>query len=218
MQLYSPFFYANDGTDIFSEARAGFLQSCLMLTTYQDLFDPKYSEIGVDRPEGYWDFFYNVYRYELNQSILGLCLEIQRLASSSHPNNPVVNHTFSAFKMPTYTKSSLIHAVRDTAEPMLRRISHLGADLKDLAYLMLVFGSVSTSQYDPKPIIESLEDLALGCKKQLERDGIPTRGIDDFEARTWTPSFDLSADWISFPQLSTDFDDIGDLGFNLDPI
>ena len=220
IQLYCPFFYANDTTDIFSEARAGFLQSCLMLTSYQDLFDPKYSDIGIERPQGYWDFFYNVYRHELKQGFLGLCSEIQRLTSSSQPNNPVANHNFSAFKMPTYTKSTLIHSVRDCAEPMIRRISHLGSNLKDLAYLMVVFSSVSSSQYDQNAIIEALEDLAATCKTQLERDSVQIAVTQAGNSRNLsdTPSFDLDAGWMSFPQLPTEFDDFGEMNFSFDQV
>ena len=219
MQLYCPFFYANGATDMFSEARAGFLQSCLMLTSYQDLFDPKYSDIGLERPQGYWDFFYNVYRHEMNQSFLGLCLEIQRLASLSQPNVPVANHTFSAFRMPKYTKSSLIHSVRDILEPMIRRSSHLGSNLKDLAYLTVVFSSVNSNQYDANTINEALEDLAASCKSQLERDGVPlTRVAGDSESQGWAPRFDLDADWMSFPQLSTDLDDLGEIDFDFNPV
>lgn len=219
MQLYCPFFYANDVTDMFSEARAGFLQSCLMLTSYQDLFDPKYSDIGLERPQGYWDFFYNVYRHEMNQSYLALCLEIQRLAASSQPNIPVANHTFSAFRMPKYTKSSLIHSVRDILEPMIRRTSHLGSNLKDLAYLTVVFSSVNSSQYDANSLVEALEDLAASCKTQLERDGVPVARVAEVpESQGWTPSFDLDADWMSFPQLSTDLNDLGEMNFSFDPV
>jgi hypothetical protein len=53
MHLYAPFAHASDKSGEFAEARAGYLQSCLMLDIYQDLFDPKYSELGVERPEGY---------------------------------------------------------------------------------------------------------------------------------------------------------------------
>ena len=117
MHLYSPFATANDSSDGFAEARAGFLQSCFMIGTYQDLFDPKYSEINVDIPGGYWDFFYNVYRHELTQSVVGQCLEIKRLKTSAMPNTPVANEGFPSFRMPNYTKASLIHSIADTLEP-----------------------------------------------------------------------------------------------------
>ncbi|EXJ88332.1 hypothetical protein A1O1_05262 [Capronia coronata CBS 617.96] len=83
VHLYSCCASAPNADDIQQEIRAGFLQSCLMLTTFQDLFDPQFSEINVPRPEGYWDFFHNVYRYELGQAILGLCLEIKRLSCAT---------------------------------------------------------------------------------------------------------------------------------------
>lgn len=213
MQLYCPFFYGNDESDIFSEARAGFLQSCLMVTAYQDLFDPKYSDIDIEKPHGYWDFFYNVYRHEINQSILGMCLEIQRLSSSQQPNKPVANHSFSAFKMPTYTKSSLIHSVMDTFEPMIRRLSHLGSNLKDLSYLTIVFNSVRTHPYDATVIRDGLEDLATKSKTQLERDGVPIVVSTVDTSDIWTEAFDSDTTWMTLPQLPSNFDDLDEMTF-----
>jgi Fungal specific transcription factor domain/Fungal Zn(2)-Cys(6) binuclear cluster domain len=220
LQLYSPFCYANDEADVFSEARAGYLQSCLVITAYQDLFDPKYSEIGVERPGGYWDFFYNVYRYELNQATLGMCLEIQRLSSSSQPNHPVANHTFTAFRMPQYTKASLIHSVHDMLEPIIRRVSHLGSNLKDLAYMVVVLSSVSPCAFDATAIVEALEDLAVRCKTQLERAGVPlvNDSLEEVAQPTWTPGFDFDAAWTSYPMLSSGFLHIDEMGTNFDPL
>lgn len=214
MQIYSPFFFANDAADAFAEARAGFLQSCLMLTSYQDLFDPRYSEIDVLRPQGYWDFFWNVYRCELNQSVLGLCLEVQRLTLSSHPNEPVANHSFSAFKMPRYTRSSLIHAVIDILEPLIRRVTHLGSKMKDLAFFTIILSSVQSARYNDSNIIEALEDLRSKCRIQIERDGISIMPTTATNVEDWAPSFDIDTAWLTFPPTPSGFDDIGmDLDF-----
>ncbi|KAJ4597144.1 hypothetical protein HRR83_004573 [Exophiala dermatitidis] len=118
------------------EARAGFLRSCLMLITFQDLFDPQFSEINVPRPKGYWDFFHNVYRCELGQAILGLCLEIKRLSLSSAeedrdtPTNSFtpLNSTTTAggtstgTQTPQYSRESIIDSVKDILGPMKRRL------------------------------------------------------------------------------------------------
>jgi hypothetical protein len=214
MQIYSPFFFANDAADAFAEARAGFLQSCLMLTSYQDLFDPRYSEIDVLRPLGYWDFFWNVYRCELNQSVLGLCLEVQRLTLSANPNEPVANHSFSAFKMPKYTRSSLIHSIIDILEPLIRRITHLGSSLKDLAFFTIILSSVQSARYNDDNIVEALDDLATKCKIQLERGNVPITQAPTTTSEDWVRNFDLDTTWMTFPPASS-FGDIGiDLNFD----
>lgn len=85
MHLYSSLASAPNADLILPQTRAGFIQSCLMLTVFQDLFDPEYSEINVPHPQGYWDFFYNVYRHELGSAILGLCSEIRHMRRNHAP-------------------------------------------------------------------------------------------------------------------------------------
>jgi hypothetical protein len=222
MQLYSPFFYANDQADTFSEARAGFLQSSLMLTSYQDLFDPKYSDIGLQRPEAYWDFFYNIYRYEIYQSTLGLCLEAQRLSSSPQSSSQTVsNHTFSAFRMPTYTKASLMKSVRDLFDPMIRRISHVGSDFRDLTFLTVVFAAASSSLYNRAAILEALEDLAASCKRYLLRDSVPlVEGGDGGglgEVEEWLRGMDLQEALVAFPRPVAGVQEMAGMEFDFDP-
>ncbi|KAL2436729.1 hypothetical protein ABEF95_013602 [Exophiala dermatitidis] len=120
-----------------NEARAGFLRSCLMLITFQDLFDPQFSEINVPRPQGYWDFFHNVYRCELGQAILGLCLEIKRLSlNSAEEDRDTRTNSFtplngtttaggtstSSTPTPQYSRESIIDSVKDILGPMKRRL------------------------------------------------------------------------------------------------
>ncbi|RMD39962.1 hypothetical protein DV735_g5186, partial [Chaetothyriales sp. CBS 134920] len=158
MHLYTPFAYANDERDAFSEARAGFLQSCFMVTNYQYLFDPQSSEWHVDRPTGYWDFFLNVYRHEINQSMLGLCLEIKRLANATDVVQ-VTNRNQTGWRGPSYTKASLMLVVDSILEPMTRRIAHLGSDMKELAYLAIVSASSRLPSPTDAAILDSLDQL-----------------------------------------------------------
>ncbi|KIX01753.1 uncharacterized protein Z518_09480 [Rhinocladiella mackenziei CBS 650.93] len=180
LHLYS---YFASAPDVRQEVTAGFLQSCLMLTTFQDLFDPRYSEINVPRPEGYWDFFYNVYRHEIGQAILGLCLEIKRLNSKTRTDNlgsdaavpPNVTQN-DMFKIPAYTTGSMIQAVKDTLEPMRRRIAHPGAKLKDIFYFEVILTSLLSEHLGENkegPILKALEGLVRGCQDQLEQDHVP---------------------------------------------
>ena len=220
MHLYTAFAYANDEKDAFAEARGGFLQSCLMVTTYQDLFDPKFSELQVERPTGYWDFFFNVYRHEINQSILGLCLEIKRLANATDAVL-VTNQHQAGWKGPSYTKSSMMHAVKDVLEPMTRRIAHSGADVKDLAYLTLVFSSVRLGKPDEHGILEGIDELVTTCRSQLEKENFPvaTPSNAQFESSTSnpTPGFDFDPTWMNMPALSDGFYFPNGIPFDFDP-
>lgn len=182
MYLYSCFTSAFNAEDIPQEARAGFLQSYLMLTNYQDLFDPQFSELNVPRPQGYWDFFHNVYRHELGQAILGLCLEIKRKGSlrqvqSESPDAHVSNEGTmnSTQRVSLFTRESLIGSVKETLEPMTRRLSRIKANLKDLIYLNIVFTSVLPQQEGQSKhdlIKRALQTLVKDCQVQLERDGV----------------------------------------------
>ncbi|KAK6535675.1 hypothetical protein TWF694_002128 [Orbilia ellipsospora] len=227
LYLYSPFSHAMPiENDTYAEARVGFNQSCLMIGAYRDLFDPKYSELDVFQPEGYWDFFYNCYKYELNQATLGLSIEIKRLTmqssdqnkaaattATSSPGNGRMN-SLSSVNLNTpggtpsgSSKSSLIHAVKDAIEPMTRRISRVGSNLKDLAYLTIVFNSVKSQNQSiaENMIKEGLRDLVSACKLQLGRDGVEMstphmRNGSDAELSVATSSeFDLT--WTSFAGL-----------------
>lgn len=208
MHLYTPFAQANDEHDAFSEARAGYLQSCLMLDMYQDLFDPKYSELDVERPEGYWDFFYNVYRTELHQAVSGLCLELKRISTSSQPDTPIRNSDL--LKVHTYNRASLIHAVKDTLEPMIRRVSHYGSDIKELSYLTIVFNSVKTANYNPQNIVEALEELVASCRLQLERSHIPLHespgDLPTHSSSSWTPGPGNDVSWTDLANFPFEFD------------
>ncbi|KIV90261.1 hypothetical protein PV10_07582 [Exophiala mesophila] len=114
MHLYSSLAAAQNPDIIRPETRAGFIQSCLMLSVFQDLFDPEFSEINVPRPEGYWDFFYNVYRHELGSAILGLCSEIRHLhrlqSSLSISSSPTPSPQGGGLSSTTYNASANANA------------------------------------------------------------------------------------------------------------
>lgn len=220
MYLYSCFTSTFRAEDIPEEARAGFLQSYLMLTNYQDLFDPQFSELNVPRPEGYWDFFHNVYRHELGQALLGLCLEIRRVGTLRQmaPENPA-GHTPSnttsevGQKVSGFTRESLITSVRETLEPMTRRLSRAKANLKDLIYLNIVFTSVLPQQdgkSKQEQIKKALQKLVRECQMQLEQDGVvlvtaplsdDVRALErsDLDRHVMDARFDPC--WAGFPDL-----------------
>ena len=185
----------------------------------QDLFDPQFSEINVPRPEGYWNFFYNVYRHELCQAILGLCLEIKKLITTAQgadrglmaSDQEMANATF---RFPSYTKGSLIHAVKDSLEPMKRRLAQTGPNFKDLVYFTIVLTSILPEQGGQTRVImieQALRELVQDCRIRLERNGVmvPVAPIiDDTTGNRESTAADGPAvgarfdpSWADFPDL-----------------
>ncbi|OQV07108.1 Fungal Zn2-Cys6 binuclear cluster domain-containing protein isoform 2 [Cladophialophora immunda] len=183
MHLYSRCILSPDMGELEREVRAGYLQSCLMLANYQDLFDPQYSELNVPRPQGYWDFFYTCYRQELGQAILGICLEIKKLDPAAEANagaarttqpamSPDGANDNSVVRAPSYTQSSLIYAAKDTLEPMTRRLPYRGSKVKDIVYYNIILTSLlpqRTGQSREAMILERLQELVRECQAELER-------------------------------------------------
>ncbi|KIW20177.1 hypothetical protein PV08_00752 [Exophiala spinifera] len=221
MHLYTCFVASSNAADISQEWTDGFLQSCLMITTFQDLFDPRYSEIDVPRPEGYWDFFHNLYRNELVQAILGLCLGIKGLGTATSCDDPAVQGTTpstttpgdgSQSRYPGYTRSNLISSVVDTLEPLKLRISHPGANFKDMAYFTIVLTSLlPENPGEPKQasIQRSLQGLVRECLDQLRKDNVPIPLLENHTSRphdvVGNPSQDAGHSydsvWCGFPAV-----------------
>ena len=186
LNLYTPFAFAISAKDVFKEARISYLRSCLVLVCYQDHYDPKFSELEAQEQQGYWDTFYKIYKHDIVQTCLGLCIEIKRLSdlpipSSTRPNiliNESRKHHENEShldKFQTWTKTSMIKAVEDTIEAMVRRISRPGSDAKDLLCFVAVLHSVRTNQSPVEKerlIKEGVTELILSCQRQLQRHGL----------------------------------------------
>ena len=102
---------------------------------------------------------------------------------------------------------------------MTRRISHFGADLKDLTYLTLIFQSVLSTQEDSSPVIEGLEDLVDVCRSQLEKDGVPVlrrwQSGDGAPSQQERSTSEVDSDWLYSSNTFFDFGSAEDmpLGF-----
>lgn len=146
-----------------------------MIANYQDLFDPRYSEIDVPRPRGYWDFFYTCYRQELGQAILGLCLEISKCGSSAQGNGS----TCASVVPPPANPNEgvrLIESVKDTLEPMTRRLPFRGSNVPDIVYYNVLLASLQpagSGHHREGNIGTRLQELAHECRAELERANIP---------------------------------------------
>ena len=178
MHLYLGGVLSQDMKTARRELQAGFLQSCLMISNYQDLFDPQYSELDVPRPQGYWDFFYNCYRQELGQATLGLCLEIKHHSPTAHADGttPTTSATSpNTSKGPSYTKENLVTAMKDSFEPMCRRLPHRAAKVKDLVFYEIILASLAPKNPEHTRdafIIHRLQSLVRECRDELGRAGV----------------------------------------------
>ncbi|ETI25837.1 hypothetical protein G647_02614 [Cladophialophora carrionii CBS 160.54] len=218
MHLYSRGVLSPDLEDVPRDIRAGYLQSCLMIANYQDLFDPQYSELDVPRPHGYWDFFYSCYRQELGQATLGLCVEIKNLSSTIHANgngstNPASSSSSSdipantVVKASPYTRESLINAVKDTLEPMRRRLPHRASKVKDIVYYETILTSLlpeTAGQAKEVVITERLHSLVRECRVELERAAVTNASASAHDAGHDIPDGNISSFdplWEGFPKI-----------------
>ena len=101
---------------------------------------------------------------------------------------------------------------------MTRRITHFGADLKDLTYLTLIFQSVLSTQEDSSPVVEGLEDLVDVCRSQLEKDGVPV--LRDTRSGDSAPSqqAEVDNDWLYSSNTFFDFVSADDMPFEFTDI
>lgn len=103
---------------------------------------------------------------------------------------------------------------------MVRRVSHFGADLKELSFLTIVFNSVKSAQYDPRAVTEALEELVTSCRLQLERNNVPIRSVHE-EPSTgtsttgWTPGPGNDIAWSDLANLPFEFDYGNEIHFDL---
>jgi hypothetical protein len=196
--------------------RVSYIQSCLVLLCYQDIFDPKFSELETPQAEGYWDTFYNLYKHDIVQTCLGVCVEIKRLNRASNASasvnsglTPVLDYADTvSSKVQPWTKASLIKTVDDTIEPMVRRVARPGSDAKDLVCLAVVLHSLRpshSSDHRELLIKEGVTELIRACQRQLQRAGVvlssPTLTTQlDFSGLADLAQFDL--EMASFPDMS----------------
>lgn len=105
---------------------------------------------------------------------------------------------------------------------MTRRITHFGADLKDLTYLTLIFQSVLSTEEDSSPVIEGLEDLVDVCRSQLEKDGVPvlrkTQSEDGAPSQRARSALEVDSDWLYSSNTFFDFASADDMPFEFTDI
>lgn len=183
--LYTPFAILSIERDPYKEARVGYVQSCLVITCYQDLFDPAFCDGTVGEAGAYWDLFYQDFKREILRSTLGICLEIKWMrhmgfdtdppgatATDSDPTkyyDPDV--PTKLWKLPAWTIAALTKSIEDTIEPMVRRVGRSGSDLKDLGCIAIVYHSVKDDS-DPATrdaaMKAGIRELITACQRNLQ--------------------------------------------------
>jgi hypothetical protein len=185
--LYTPFAILSIEQDPYKEARVGYVQSCLIITCYQDLFDPAFSEITTHSdPAAYWDLFYQDFKREILRSTLGICLELRWMRYMKFTSDPpdatatdTDPHSYydaslptKLWKLPAWTIIALTKAIKDTLEPMVRRVGRVGSDLKDLGCIAIVYHSVKDEGDTTSREVAmkaGLGELIVSCQTQLDQ-------------------------------------------------
>lgn len=220
--LYTPFAVLTIEQDPYKEARVGYVQSCLIITCYQDLFDPAFSELmNHGDPAAYWDIFYQDFKREILRSTLGICLQIKwmrHMRFTSDPPDATPTNTdphkyydpntpTKLWKLPAWTIVALTKSLEDTLEPMVRRVGRMGSDLKDLGCIAIVYHSVKdegdTTSKDAA-MKTGVRELITSCQTQLDQwrqdagQGPPSNGdSSDFQGEAGpylTPEFNFNFD------------------------
>ena len=199
LHLYAPFALAAPGNPLYEGARISYIQSCMILLCYQDLFDPKFSELTDVRPEGYWDLYYRLFRSDIIQTTLGVCSELKRLGQQplvdhtaspnavlEHSNDVTAEGSNDRTQIASWTMATLIKTIEDSIEPMRRRFPRRGPNLKDLVCLQIAFQASLSAQKSPRvrrhDIRNTVQKLIVVCTEQIE----PSGQVEQQEQRTST--------------------------------
>jgi hypothetical protein len=226
--LYTPFAVLSIERDPYKEARVGYVQSCLVITCYQDLFDPAFCDGTFGEAGAYWDLFYQDFKREILRSTLGICLEIKWMrhmgfdtdppgatAADSDPTNyydPDV--PTNLWKLPAWTIAALTKSIEDTVEPMVRRVGRSGSDLKDLGCIAIVYHSVkSDGDIASRDIAmkAGLSELIAACQDQLQQRR-PDTGQGPPSTGDSSTAFQSDGQYLT-PEFNFNFDDL--LGTNI---
>ena len=184
LNLYNPFALASIENPRYEGARIPYIQSCMILLCYQDLFDPKFSELTDVRPEGYWDLFYQLFGSDMIQTTLGVCSELKRLgqqqvfvpdgdsnAVAEHDTNITSEGTRDRTQITSWTIPTLIKTIEDSIEPMRRRFSRRGPNLKDLICLQIAFQASRNDHTTPdiqrQIVRNTVQNLVVVCKEEM---------------------------------------------------
>jgi hypothetical protein len=112
--------------------------------------DPEIAASGDGQCEKYWDLFHVLFKSDIMQAALDVCLYAQ------------------ATDLVSWTKASLLLAIDETVGSLMRRISRKGSDIKDVHRLSVSFQLLKAQimQADGKEMIkQGSYDILLACRR-----------------------------------------------------
>jgi hypothetical protein len=126
------------------------MQSSLSILSYQKTFDPESAGSDDDQCEKYWDLFHVLFKSDIMQAALDVCLYAQ------------------ATDLVSWTKASLLLAIDETVGCLMRRISRKGSDIKDVHRLSVSFQLLKAQimQADGEEMMkQGSYDVLLACRR-----------------------------------------------------
>lgn len=148
---YTPYAAIMSPDDRYKEARIMWVQNATFSMCFQDLFDPKYPTIELAEPRGLWDYYYNVYWFDVERYFLANCLELQRLRSVRGDMSDVSSPAFQAHTLRSPVKvlgwniEGITKSLEDTIDPMARRLGRHGSDFPSVVKWTATIGSLRGS-------------------------------------------------------------------------
>ncbi|KAI0873648.1 fungal-specific transcription factor domain-containing protein [Hypoxylon argillaceum] len=156
LALYRPF--ALSSTDAPQQIMSGYLKSCMILLSYLEELDP----LSPDYPQ-IWHMHHLVLRQDIMHASFGVCYymkQIQSTAASAQESEPRKSSSGPGpieAACTAASKSSILLSlprlrvtVEKVIDTMIKRISEIGTDVKDLVSLTIVFYTYQGEAHEPK--------------------------------------------------------------------
>ncbi|KAI1427495.1 fungal-specific transcription factor domain-containing protein [Xylaria sp. FL1777] len=159
LALYRPF--ALSSADAPQQIMTGYLKSCMVLLSFLEDTGPSTSEYPV------WPMHYFVLRRDIIHASFGVCYYMKQIQSSaagtresdtpgsSSRSDPIeVACTVASRSSMLLSLPRLRATVEKVIDIMIKRISEIGADLKDLLSLTIVFYTYQGEAHEPKKEVQ----------------------------------------------------------------
>ncbi|KAI8946429.1 fungal-specific transcription factor domain-containing protein [Xylaria longipes] len=166
LALYRPF--ALSSADAPQQIMTGYLKSCMILLSYLE-------EVDISRPDypQIWHMHNLVLRRDIMHASFGICYYLKQIQNStistqeldspesSYRPNPIEAACTAASRSSMLLSLPRLRAtVGKVIDTMIRRISEMGTDLKDLVSLTIVFYTYQGETHEPKKEVkEALQQI-----------------------------------------------------------
>ncbi|KAJ2989892.1 hypothetical protein NUW58_g3235 [Xylaria curta] len=170
LALYRPF--ALSSADAPQQVMTGYLKSCMILLSYLEEVDPSTSDYAQ-----IWHMHNLVLSRDIMHASFGVCYymkQLQSSAASTRESEPESNSRPDPIQTACATASGsslllslprLRATVEKVIDSMIKRISEIGTDLKDLVSLTIVFytyqGETHESKKEVKQALQRIVDAGL---------------------------------------------------------